>query len=366
MWKLVLNLLAFWMSFRVTPKKITEYLESKADESKNNLEYVTPETVRVCAVQLTHRRYRSLREFLDEMLSLTAKAVEEGAQLVVFPEYVGLAPLSIVPGIEPLLRRTVLGGGLSDPDGLRLHPKWAKWVLEAFHHMLYETYVYTFSTLARLKKVYLVAGTTLLYEQGSLINSSMVFAPDGDTIGAQGKTNIVGLDRQLGVEPSSQIEIIDTPMGKLGVIIGSDVYYFENFRIARALGAQIIAVPDSRVGVVCNLLRCRADEQQVYAVYSCYAGVAANTRAGIFCPAEIGPRQTGVTAIADTIDTAAVTARINVSKLGGSVRMEAGEPNQSFLQGDYLHSYCYCGALPIVDSESEIVRGQLEEKFPEE
>lgn len=366
MWKLILNLLAFWMSFCVTPKKITEYLESKAGESKNNLEYVTPETVRVCAVQLTHRRYRSLREFLDEMLALTAKAVEEGAQLVVLPEYVGLAPLSIVPGIEPLLRRTVLGGGLSDPDGLRLHPKWTKWMLEAFHHMIYETYVYTFSTIARLKKVYLVAGTTLLFEQGSLINSSMVFAPDGSTVGAQGKTNIVGLDRQLGVEPSSQIEIIDTPMGKLGVIIGSDVYYFENFRIARALGAQIIAVPDSRAGVVCNLLRCRADEQQVYAVYSCYAGIAASTRAGIFCPTEIGPRQTGVTAIADTIDTAAVTARINVSKLGGSVRMEAGEPNQSFLQGDYLHSYCYCGALPIVDAESEIVRGQLEERFPEE
>lgn len=366
MWKLILNLLAFWMSFRVTPKKITEYLESKAGETKNNLEYVTPETVRVCAVQLTHRRYRHLREFLDEMLSLTAKAMEEGAQMVVFPEYIGLAPLSIVPGMESLLRRTVLGGGLSDPDGLRLHPKWTKWLLEAFQHMIYETYVYTFSNIARLKKVYLVAGTTLLFEQGSLINGSMVFAPDGSTAGTQGKTNIVGLDRQLGVEPSSQIEIIDTPMGKLGVIIGSDVYYFENFRIAKALGAQIIAVPDSRTGVVCNLLRCRADEQQVYAVYSCYAGIAANTRAGIFCPTDIGPRRTGIVTIAETIDTAAVTARINVTKLGGSARMEAGEPNDAFLQGDFLHSYCYCGALPIVESEAEIARGQLEEKFAED
>mgnify|MGYP001014782223 CR=1 FL=1 len=52
MWRILLCLISFWMSFHVTPKKITEYLESKGTGTKNNLEFVTPETVRVCAVPI--------------------------------------------------------------------------------------------------------------------------------------------------------------------------------------------------------------------------------------------------------------------------------------------------------------------------
>lgn len=353
MWRILLGLISFWMSFRVTPKKITDYLESKGVGTKNNLEFVTPETVRVCAVQLKCRSYENLRDFLDEMLRLTKEAVENGAQMVVFPEYIGLAPLTVVPGIRRMLGHLVQTGDLKDLDRLTLDSKWMKWLAEAFHHFIYETYVYTFGTIARLQRVYIVAGTTLLYEQGELTNSSVVFAPDGSTVGVQGKTSSIGLDRQLEVEPSSVIEVMDTPMGKLSVMIGSDVYYFENFRIAKAHGAQIIAVPDSKGGVLCNLLRCRADEQQMYAVYSCYAGLSSNTRAGIFCPLQAGPRRSGITAVADSTDTAVVAARINMTKLDTGVNLEAGEPNFEFLQGDYLHSYCYCGALPIMEVTQE-------------
>lgn len=353
MWRILLGLISFWMSIRVTPKKITDYLESKGAGTKNNLEFVTPETVRACAVQLKCRWYESLFDFLDEMHRITRDAVENGAQMVVFPEYIGLAPLTMVPNIKRMLEHLVKSGDLNDPDRLDLDSKWSKWIAEAFHHFLYETYVYTFGTLARLYKVYIVAGTTLLYDQGALSNSCAVFAPDGSTAGFQGKTSSIGLDRQLGAEPSSEIEVIDTPMGKLSVIIGSDVYYFENFRIAKAHGAQMIAVPDSKGGILCNLLRCRAGEQQMYTVYSCYAGLAANTRAGIFCPPQAGPRRSGITAVAESTDTEPVTARINLTKLDVGVNLEAGEPNYEFLQGDYLHSYCYCGALPIVEVHPE-------------
>lgn len=353
MWRILLGFLSFWMSIRVTPKKITDYLESKGCTAKTNLEYATQETVRVCAVQLKNRWYDNLFDYLDEMYRLTKEAVENGAQMIVFPEYIGLAPLTIIPNIKRMLNKLVISGDLKNPDRLELDEKWSKWIAEAFHHFLYEMYVYTFGTLARIHKVYIVAGTTLLYEQGVLTNSSAVFAPDGSTAGFQGKTSSIGLDKQLGAEPSSEIEVIETPLGKLSVIIGSDVYYFENFRIAKAHGAQIIAVPDSKGGILCNLLRCRAGEQQMYTVYSCYAGLAANTRAGIFCPPQAGPRRSGITAIAKTTDTAVVTARVDLTKLDPGVNLEAGEPNYEFIQGDFLHSYCYCGALPIMNAQSD-------------
>ncbi|MEM1484623.1 nitrilase-related carbon-nitrogen hydrolase [Oscillospiraceae bacterium PP1C4] len=349
MWKLLLGILSFWMSIKITPKKIVHYLEQTRHSERNNLAFVTPQTVRASCVQLTNRRYNSLSDYLDEMLARTKSAVDAGAHLVVFPAYTGLLAGTILPCYERILHWATGGKIPADLELIKLDSNRITALAEAFHHFIYEAYMYTFSTIARIQHVYIVAGTSLFYEQGKLYHRCVVFGPDGEPVGAQDKTSPIGFDRALGVTPSDQIEVIPTPMGNLGIVIGSDAYYFECFKIASAKGAQLIAVPDAKGGIMHDLLRCRASENGVYALYSCLAQAPGNLAscAGIYAPMSITHQRDGIIARAADSSMDVLTYRINLQKLDSVLREPS--PNRSFLTEDYLRSYRYCGSLPIVE-----------------
>ena len=67
MWEVLLPLISFWMSFRVTPKKIDALLSEKSGAAQNNAEFAAPEAVRAASVQLTARAYKDLRDYMDEV-----------------------------------------------------------------------------------------------------------------------------------------------------------------------------------------------------------------------------------------------------------------------------------------------------------
>lgn len=48
--------------------------------------------------------------------------------------------------------------------------------------------------------------------------------------------------------PDHQLSVIDTPAGRLGIPVGSDSWYPENYRSLNEQGAQLIAVPAFIVG----------------------------------------------------------------------------------------------------------------------
>lgn len=344
----VLAALSFWMSICVTPKKIVAFLEKTCICNRNNNEFATPEAVRVSCVQIRVRGYKSLHDYLADMLRLATQAVENGSQLVVFPEYVGLMPGTLLPLFGRQLYWVMEG---RTPDGLsevQLHSKRTIAIAEAFQNYLYETYMYTFGTIARLLHVYVAAGSCIFYEQGKLCSRSILFGPDGEPVGAQDKTHSVNFDASMGVTPADRLETFDTPLGRLAIISGLDCYYFENFKIAQELGAQIILSPDSRGSITRDLLRCRAAQSNVYVLYSCYCNPQATVaRASIIAPFSVTANADGLIATAESAKTGVITARINLQKLVHT--QTENEPNADFLEGDYLHSYVYCGSLPVTD-----------------
>lgn len=350
MWHFWLGLLSFWMSLRVTPQKIIKYLESQGKRERENLSFVTPETVRASCIQLGTYHYRNLSDFLQDMLTQTKAAAASGAHIVVFPEYVGLLPLTLIPYYERLLYWVGGCRSVESVHHLSLHPERMHALLEAFHNYLYEIYMYTFSTLARTQRIYIVAGSCLFYEQGKLFHRSVLFDPEGEPIGTQDKLCTVSLDHLLGVSPSDYIEVFSTPMGKLAVILGSDAYYFESFQIARAKGAEIFAIPDSKSNVLHDLLRCRAEEYGVYILHACFTqgDTSPAFRTSILSPFSVSPQRGGVIAHASGSLNESVNARINLQKLQ-KIKTDT-EPNHAFLAQDYLRSYRYCGSLPLVDS----------------
>ena len=116
MWKAILGLLTFRLSFAATPKKIAAFLEGKGETDRRNAEFAAPEAVRGAAVQLAPRAYRDWKDYASEIYRLAKSAVDTGAQVVVYPEYVGLAPLTTVPGWKRMLR-WLFGGTLPALDG---------------------------------------------------------------------------------------------------------------------------------------------------------------------------------------------------------------------------------------------------------
>lgn len=331
-----LAILSFFMSFKVTPKKIISFLERICENDRDNTASVENGTAQVCAIQMRVCGYKNLRDYLREMLGLTQDAVNQGAQVIVFPEYVGLLSATLLPNFGQILYWFMDGETPEGLDDVQLQPRKTTMIAEALQNYLYECYVYTFSTLARLCKVYIVAGSCIVYEQGKLYNRSVIFDPTGKPLGAQDKTAAMCFDKALGIHPADQIKVFDTPIGKLSVILGSDAYYFENFRAAADAGARLIAVPDGRGGVMGDIVRCRANESGVYAIYACFSGARnKQVRSCILAPFEGTQEYSGTVAQTKDTKTGCVTAKLKWKNFEENRRRATPE----FLQGDYLRSY---------------------------
>lgn len=117
-------------------------------------------------------------------------------------------------------------------------------------------YQQVFGGLAREFAVTLVAGSIVLPEPrieegrlktgtGPLYNVSVVFAADGQPLGQpQRQTDPDTHQRRYiqGADPAD-LQVFDTPAGRLGVLIGSDSWYARNYARLNAHAAELIAVP---------------------------------------------------------------------------------------------------------------------------
>ena len=113
-----------------------------------------------------------------------------------------------------------------------------------------------FGGLAKEFNVTLVAGSIVLPEpsiidgrlkigRGALFNSSVVFGRDGLPIGQPQRQIHPVFDQTdvIAANGEHAMNVVDTPAGRLGVLIGSDSWYPDNYRKLNEQGAQLVAVP---------------------------------------------------------------------------------------------------------------------------
>ncbi|UUT10873.1 carbon-nitrogen hydrolase family protein [Pseudomonas zeae] len=113
-----------------------------------------------------------------------------------------------------------------------------------------------FGGLAKEFHVTLVAGSIVLPEpsvrdgqlkpgSGALFNSSVVFGRDGVPLGQPQRQMHPVFDQREVLESADKhaLNVVDTPAGRLGVLIGSDSWYPDNYRKLDEQNAQLIAVP---------------------------------------------------------------------------------------------------------------------------
>lgn len=117
-------------------------------------------------------------------------------------------------------------------------------------------YQQLFGSLAREFGVTLVAGSIVLpapYVEngvlhagsGPLFNSSLVFASDGSVLGQPQHQQYPDSENRRFIQGGQPfpLQVVQTPAGRLGVLIGSDSWYPANYQQLAEQSAQIIANP---------------------------------------------------------------------------------------------------------------------------
>jgi omega-amidase len=108
------------------------------------------------------------------------------------------------------------------------------------------------SSAAREKNVFIIGGSIPeLDEQGRVFNTSFIFDNNGNLIGKHRKVHLFDIDIKNGIRfkesevltSGSDITIVDTPWGKVGVAICYDIRFPELIRLMALKGAKTVFVP---------------------------------------------------------------------------------------------------------------------------
>ena len=143
-------------------------------------------------------------------------------------------------------------------------------------------------------QMWIVGGTIPLRAgpDGRVAAASLVYRSDGTSAARYDKIHLFDVDlparkesyrESAHVAPGSRPQVVDTPVGRLGLSVCYDVRFPELFRALSATGAQILSVPSAFTAPTGRahwetLLRARAIENLCYVIAPAQSGFHANGR----------------------------------------------------------------------------------------
>ena len=294
---------------KVSLKEVERIVQGLDVEPSDNLAVCSSEAVGVAALQMQVKVYDELAEYVADMNRYIADAVNRRAQMVVLPAFAGLLPISATPSSRIHLERLISPEREDEEDRdptTLIDPQLLNDALAHLSDYTFDAYFYTMSTLAARHRVYIMAGSTLYFEEEELCHRAFLFNDEGALAGYQDKISEGYLEDALQIPPESEVKLFDTPLGPMSILIGSDAAYYEIARIAAKLGAKILLCPSAFVDAydpVDSTLgpNMRAQENRIYAVQSSLVGetgLGFSLEGGgrIFAPNELLRGKNGVAA----------------------------------------------------------------------
>ncbi len=329
---------AFLLSNKLDPSAIERVFRNRPMKASAELNYVNKSNIKLAVIQMELRPYRSLTEWIAHLQDLVTEAQENGAQLISFPEYVGLLPLLISPTLRELTEDFFDALEEKKMDFCR---EILDFFSEQLSEVLFSCYYNTFALLANRSRVYIHAGSTLLFDHGSLRERCFLFSPDGEVVLEQDKLFLSKTEKALGICPGTELELCDTLLGRIAILPGADSSYFEPSKIAYQLGAQIVLCPVSPIRQENEVAeRCgpwmRCQEQAFYALVSRFVGGENSFRfcgkAAIFAPYEATrSSKNGIVVQSAQNDSEVVLfSRVNLDYLDLPVDLYASDSNPDF------------------------------------
>lgn len=208
--------------------------------------------VRVAAIQMASGP--NVTANLAEAERLIAAAVKQGAKLVALPEYFAIM-------------------GLKDTDKLAVKENIGKGPIQSF-----------LSRIAKQHKIWLIGGSIpLVCEDANKVrNSCLVYDDKGKQVARYDKIHLFGLDlgmehyqEDTTIQPGTEIVVVDTPFGRLGLSICYDLRFPELYRAMPHV--DIIVVPAAFTATTGKahfetLIRARAIENLAYVIAPAQGG----------------------------------------------------------------------------------------------
>lgn len=197
---------------------------------------------------------------LGEARRLIAKAVEQGARLIVLPEFFAIM-------------------GMNDTDKVKVREQVGQGQIQDF-----------LSETARHFKIWLIGGSIPLAAStpDKVMNSCLVYDERGEKVARYDKIHLFNLE--LGnetyheaktIEPGNQVVVVDSPFGRIGLAICYDLRFPELFRAMK--NVDIIVLPSAFTDTTGKmhweiLVRARAVENLAYVIASAQGGYHVNGR----------------------------------------------------------------------------------------
>nr|WP_225779119.1 carbon-nitrogen hydrolase family protein [Pseudomonas sp. Marseille-Q3773] len=249
--------------------------------------------IRLAACQYAIELHETWDAYAAHLEGLCAEAAAAGARLLLLPEYAGL----VLSGQLPAGQRGDLNASIAG-----IQP-------------LVEPWLALCEGIARRWGIYLQPGSLPVQDgDGQYRNRAWLFGPEG-VLGYQDKLMMTRFEReQWDIAPGQGLQVFDTELGRLGILI---CYDNEFPMLARRLveeGADLILAPsctDTEAGYhrVRIGAQARALENQIAVLQSPTVGLAAWSpaldenigRAGLFVPPDHGMPEDGVIALSEQL-----------------------------------------------------------------
>lgn len=285
---------AFLLKNKLDPNSLNNCFSRLPLKPSDDLEYVNKSNIKIACVQMELKPYKNLQDFVNHLKDITAEAQEKGAQLISFPEYIGLIPLLLSPTFSDLIWDFLYELKHENYDFCR---ETLKFFSEELSEIIFTCYYNTFALLANQSKLYIHAGSTILKDKGNLYEKCFLFNPQGDVILEQNKIFLNNKEKAIGITAGDEIELCSSELGKIAILAGKDSYYYEAAKAAKELGAEIILCPINPTTEDNTLFERRAawarcQEESVYAVVSRFVGkfldIKLKGKCAIYSPYDAG------------------------------------------------------------------------------
>lgn len=303
----------------------------------------------VASAQQQMRLFDSTETYRKELNRFLAMARAKGAGLLVFPALAGVMATShrvegfrmnllkqadaSARGRASLWKRTrsALASGTASLLGANFRRAFEQ-LLQADPAALAADYETLFGELARAYEITVVAGSAYLPDAGgTLRHRATVFGPDGTILGRHDKMALAQEDEGLAT-PGDAWHVINTPVGRLGILLGEEALYPEAGRVLAFQGADLLVTlaatgNEALAAYIRQGTLAQAQENRLCALTSFLVGrnfLAADDslawsfvgKSGIYAPLEMTPRYTGVLVEMGALEAEGlVTAELDYGRL---------------------------------------------------
>jgi len=327
------TLIEKWFNKKISLGRIEKYCQQLRIERRRLSEDIDPENIRVSCVQRQIHPVNSIERYIDLFCGFVDQAAKNNSHLIIFPEYNFFDLFGLIPGFhcfnQILNKRAVKVKNREEKrekeSNLKGNNNFLTTIFKGVAKPMEAGIKRIVSLLAKEYGIYIYTGSYILKEKDEIYNAGSLFGPEGNLIGTQKKMHLTDFEVKIGIKRASKMEVYSLPFGKVVCPICMDATYFETFRIAREIGADMVILPIANLEEY-NLWKAlrgiwpRVQESYLYGLKSSLngwiAGMHFSGKAGMFAPLLMTEGKDGILSLSPSCEgNHLITADVNPKKL---------------------------------------------------